>query len=818
MTAISDLRIPALKGAVLSAALLLMAGTSPAQEDVPIVQPGAPGEDSSELTAEEATDLAGITYSAADVSFMQDMIIHHQQAVEMSALVSERTNRNELIDVAERIDKSQKDEIAFMKQWLRDRGEPAPEDPSAYDEMQRSHKMAGMASPEELEKLRQSDGRAFDELFLELMIEHHKGAIAMVEDLHDQAGTAADPTLFEFTNDIVNDQQTEIERMSAMLADFSPDPRVGLEAGFRDAGEAIENMALAAALPKPKGFYDPENPANLPPSARKDADDEEGDEDGEDDGEDGEDDEGESRAFLNFRNSDLAFAGDIAVAGNYHGFNIYNIADPDSPKHVSSVVCPGGQGDVSIAGDLLIMSVEQTRARLDCGLGGVAKKVSDERLLGLRIFDISNLKRPKQVGAVQTCRGSHTHTIVQRAGENGKLVVYNSGTAPVRPEEEMEGCSDEPPYADEKTALFRIDIVEIPVDNPGAARLVDSPAVFAGEDTLAGLWLGGRHGPGTQETRRTDHCHDITVFPEKDIAAGACSGNGVLFDITDPYDPKRIDEVVDTSFAYWHSATFNNDGTKVIFTDEWGGGARPRCRPKDPQTWGADAIYEINDGELEFGADYKMPAPQSEQENCVAHNGSIVPVPGRDIFVQAWYQGGVSVMDFTDVEHPQEIAFFDRGPIHEEELVLGGYWSTYWYAGRIFGSAIVRGLDVLSLKPSEHLSENEVAAARRAVDQSVFNPQQQFEVTWQPKPVVARAYIDQLRRSETLDQARADELTAALDRAETAIAAEGDAELADELRAFAASLSERAGGASGRSQQRLTALGDSLEAIAGRLR
>ena len=343
--------------------------------------------------------------------------------------------------------------------------------------------------------------------------------------------------------------------------------------------------------------------------------------------------------MLSFSNTDMAFAGDVLVAGSYHGFNIYRLMDDGIPSLVSSIVCPGGQGDVSIVGDLLLMSVEQTRGRLDCGLQGVSEDVSTDRFRGLRIFDISDLERPVQVGAVQTCRGSHTHSVVSGPDEDGRIIVYNSGTSSIREQEEMETCFDDVP-GDERTALFRIDVIEIPVDDPSKSRIIHSPTVFADEETgaLAGLWRGGDHGDETQETSKTDECHDITVFPEKNLAAGACSGNGILFDISDPLDPKRLDAVVDKGFAYWHSATFNNDGTKVLFTDEWGGGGRPRCRAADPLDWGADAIYDIVDGKLEFRSHFKMPAPQSETENCVAHNGSIVPVPGRDIFVQAWYQ------------------------------------------------------------------------------------------------------------------------------------------------------------------------------------
>ncbi|MEO1369602.1 MAG: DUF305 domain-containing protein, partial [Acidobacteriota bacterium] len=432
-------------------------------------------------------------------------------------------------------------------------------------------------------------------LFLELMIPHLEGAVTMVEELHEADGSAHDPVLFEFTADIVNDQTAEIERMNAMLVALSEDPRAGLSAGFQDAGQAISNLELVASLPKPPGFYDPENPAGLPlkrarelAEAATTADAGEAGEDAEDKGEDakeqGEDgEEDEERAdgpdddwrspLLSFSNTDMAFFDDVMVVGNYHGFNIYRLGDGGAPDLISSVVCPGGQGDVSVVGDLLIMSVEQNRGRLDCGLGGVTEDVSAERFRGLRIFDISDLERPMQVGAVQTCRGSHTHSVVSGPGDDGTIVVYNSGTAGVREEEELEGCIDDIP-GDTRTALFRIDIVEIPVEDPSKARIVASPTVFADEEkgVLAGLWRGGDHGDDTQETRRTDHCHDITVFPELNIAAGACSGNGILFDITDPYHPKRIDAVVDQGFAYWHSATFNNDGTKVLFTDEWGGG------------------------------------------------------------------------------------------------------------------------------------------------------------------------------------------------------------------------------------------------------
>ena len=802
--------------------LLAVEGTA----QTPIIQPGAPGEAARELSADQAIEIAESRYSPDDVRFVHDMIPHHHQALVMAELVADRTNRQELIDVAGRINASQGDEIEFMQQWLRDRGQHAP-DPAAHDAMHTSHKMAGMATPEQMAKLAASDGTAFDRLFLELMIPHHEGAVKMVKELLGQPGSAYDPVLFEFTSEVTNGQTAEIERMHALLVKLSEDPRSALSPGFRDAGEAQLNLALVASLPKPDGFFDPNNPANLPakrlkalaaegkaeePAAEKPEAKEDEDKKDKNSKEKG------RSPLLSFANTDMAFADDVLVVGNYHGFNIYRLLDGGRPELLSSVVCPGGQGDVSIVGDLLIMSVEQTRGRLDCGLQGVTEDASPERFRGLRILDISDLSRPVQVGAVQTCRGSHTHSVVSSGGSNGTIVVYNSGTSSVREEEELEGCYDESP-GDDRTALFRIDVIEIPVDRPSEARIVDSPTVFADPETgvLAGLWRGGDHGDDTQETRRTDQCHDITVFPERHLAAGACSGNGILFDISDPLKPQRLDAVVDGGFAYWHSATFNNDGTKVIFTDEWGGGTRPRCRAYDPLSWGADAIYDVVDGKLEFRSYYKLPAPQLEQENCVAHNGSIIPVPGRDVFVQAWYQGGLSVIDFTDSAHPVEIAYFDRGPIDAEELVMGGYWSTYWYHGHIYGTEIARGLDVFSLTPSQFLSESEIAAAARGDGGGAFNPQQQFPVQWPAEPVVARAYLDQLDRGGDLPESFGAQLTALLDRSEAQLQDGGsDEDLAAGLETLAATLNDNRG--DGLAGHREALLSQTLRGIAGRLR
>ena len=812
MTATRNALIQQFLRACLAAILLGHAATAMSQ--APIIQPGAPGESLRELSAEEAVEIAHSGYSPADAQFMQDMIPHHHQAIEMAELVADRTNRPELIDVAGRINASQGDEIAFMQNWLRQRDEHVP-DPTAHGAMHTSHKMAGMATPEQMADLAGADGTDFDQLFLQLMVTHHKGAVTMVKGLLEQPGAAYDPVLFEFTTDVTNDQNAEIERMNALLVGLSSDPRAGLTAGLDDAGQAILNLQLVATLPKPPGFFDPENPADRPspPMIADTTPSVEGN-----DSEKIIDADDERSPLLSFSNTDMAFAGDVMVTGSYHGFNIYRLLEGGIPKLTSSVVCPGGQGDVSIVDNLLIMSVEQTRGRLDCGLEGVREDVSAERFRGIRIFDISDLTRPMQVGAVQTCRGSHTHSVVSGPGEDGKIIIYNSGTSTVRKQEEMESCFDEKP-GDERTALFRIDIIEIPIDDPSKARIVDSPAVFADPETgvLAGLWRGGAHGDDTQETKQTNQCHDITVFPDAGLAAGACSGNGIIFDISDPLKPKRMDEVVDKGFAYWHSATFNNDGTKVLFTDEWGGGSRARCRAYDPLDWGANAIYDVVDGQLEFRSHYKMPAPQVEEENCVAHNGSIVPVPGRDIFVQAWYQGGVSVIDFTDSANPIEIAYFDRGPIDEQDLVLGGFWSTYWYNGLIYGTEIVRGLDVLKLLPSEHLSDNEIAAAVAANRRGVFNPQQQFSIDWPAEPVVARAYIDQLERSDKLPMSLAVDLAAALDHAESRLSdGTHDVDLAKRLDLMAATLEQDDGDAV--TKKRQTALAETLAGITARLR
>jgi len=794
----------------------VLAALAPAAfAQAPIVNPGPPGSDSRSLRPDEAIALARTAYTRDDVAFLQTMIPHHQQAIDMAALARSRTNRKDLLEAAGRIDSSQKDEIEFMQTWLEEHSEQQSATPAADHTAHAAHGgMKGMATPEQMTALAGANGTAFDRMFLELMIKHHEGAVDMVDELLEQPGSAYEPALFEFTRDVTNDQNAEIERMNALLVDLSTDPRANLKAGFTDAGEAILNLTKVASLPKPPGFFDPANPANVSAKRLKELEDAAANKRrrNRDDEEDGDD---PRSPLLTFANTDLAFRGDLMVAGSYHGFNVYRLQGDQAPQLLSSIVCPGGQGDVSIVGNILIMSVEQRRGRVDCGLEGVEGDVNAERFRGLRIFDIADPSRPKQVGQVQTCRGSHTHSVV--AADASRIVVYNSGTSAVREEEELAGCVGAV-AGDTRTALFRIDVVEIPLADPSRARIIDSPAVFADTSTgvMAGLWRGGDHGDDTQETSVTDQCHDITVFPAAGIAAGACSGNGIVFDIRDPLAPKRIDAVVDKGFAYWHSATFNNDGTKVIFTDEWGGGSRPRCRAHDPLDWGADAVYDLVDGKLVYRSHFKMPAPQVDEENCVAHNGSIVPVPGRDIMVQSWYQGGISVWDFTDSAAPVEIAYFDRGPLDEKELVLAGYWSSYWYGGRVYATEIQRGLDVFALTPSEHLSANEIAAAALADQGRVFNPQQQFPVKWPAEPVVARAYVDQLERSGAAGGLA--EIREVLDLVAARLdAGARDAALASRVSSLARDLAARSGG-DAITSKRTKGLAETLNGLATRLR
>jgi hypothetical protein len=567
---------------------------------------------------------------------------------------------------------------------------------------------------------------------------------------------------------------------SGMSGSDPNDPRAKLKPGLYDAGEAAMGIQHLLLLKKPDAFQlgssDPDDPkvqkvfgqlgigntSKIPKPMRL------------------------VIAQLAFSNSDLAFEGNHLFQGNFYGVNIFDISHPANATLLTSLVCPGGQGDVSIYKNLLFMSVEMPNGRLDCGAQGFPPEppptaeqekekkrrlpaAQKDRFRGVRIFDISDIKNPKQVAAVQTCRGSHTHTLVTDPNDKDNVYIYVSGTSFVRQPEELAGCSGEEPDKDPNTALFRIDVIKIPVAAPQDAKVVSSPRVFIDPRTgaLNGLNNGGTHGKkGSEKPADTNQCHDITVYSAIGLAAGACSGNGLLLDIKDPVHPKRVDAVNDPNYSYWHSASFSNDGSKVVFTDEWGGGLGARCRTNDPNKWGADAIFGLKDNKLTFANYYKLPAAQGDTENCVAHNGSLIPVPGRDIEVQAWYQGGISVVDFTDAAHPFEIAYFDRGPIDPNILVLGGDWSAYWYNGYIYGSEIARGLDVFELTPTKSLTQNEIDAAK-TVQVSELNVQNQQKIEWPAKLVVAKAYLDQLSRSQALPAEQIASLQKAIQSAET---------------------------------------------------
>ena len=544
--------------------------------------------------------------------------------------------------------------------------------------------------------------------------------------------TSSPPTLRRAAVTVLVTLAASMLQAQSQSKPSTTDPRFGLRGGWNDAEEAISNLTLLAHRARPEGFFNAADAGDF--------------------------------AFVN---SDLAFDGKFAFIGGYHGFQIWDISTPANPTLRLAFPCPGGQGDLSVYKNLLFMSVEENKGRLDCGGQGVSSQVSAERFLGVRIFDISDIDHPRQVGAVQTCRGSHTHTLVPDPNDAANVYVYVSGTSDVRSADELPGCANGESESDTATARFRIDIIKVPIAAPQNARVVSRPRLFADRRTKAirGLWRGGRHGAGTQETAETDQCHDITVYPELRLAAGACSGNGILLDISDPANPKRVDEVIDPNFSYWHGATFNNAGTTLVFSDEWGGGVGAKCRATDKMTWGADAIFTLRNRKLIPQGHYKLPAAQRDVENCVAHNGTLIPVPGRDIMVQAWYQGGLSVFDFTDPRKPIEIAYFDRGPINPSELTLAGFWSAYWFNGHIYGSEIGRGLDVLELKPSPMLTQNEIDAAK-TVTFAGANPQLQQKLVWTPSFVVARAFVDQLDRGNGLPAAQVTSIMASLGMAE----------------------------------------------------
>ena len=564
------------------------------------------------------------------------------------------------------------------------------------------------------------------------------------------------------------------------------DPRVGLAPGYFPWSEASSNIELLDNDPRQAPFDAPPN-------------------------------------NFGFVNSDLAFTGDHAIVGSFNGFQVYDVSDPADPVLSGSFVCPGGQGDVSVFGNLLFMSVEENRGRIDCGSQGAPGAVNAERFRGVRIFDISDLNNPVQLPGVQTCRGSHTHTLVTDPDDPANVYIYNSGTSGVRSPAELAGCENAALTADPVTTgnptQWRIDVIRVPLAAPQTAQVVSQPRIFTDPDTgafngLQNTLPGALHPSGTAYSPlpNTNTCHDITAYPELGLAAGACQGNGILLDISDPVDPVRLDAVSDPNFSYWHSATLSNDGTKMIFTDEWGGGTSARCRVTDQPEWGADALFDIVDGAMQFASYYKLPVPQTTQENCVAHNSSLVPVPGRDILVQAWYQGGMSVIDFSDTSNPTEIAFFDRGPINTPNpttLNLGGLWSTYWYNGNVFGSEIARGFDAFGFLASDQMSQNEIDAASE-VQRDEFNAQHQTMNTWAPSFNVAGSFFDQAVRSGELSGKTLAKVSKHLAKAEQLAAKGQNASAIDQLNAAI-----RALGDSGDQGELKQALQDLADALAG---
>ena len=556
-------------------------------------------------------------------------------------------------------------------------------------------------------------------------------------------------------------------RTDMSLSPPKPDPRIGLKAGWFNAGEAYWNLAMVSTTPPSPAFLNAKVPGDF--------------------------------ALIN---SDLAFYGTYVIQGNFSGYQVWDVSDVAHPKLHTAWVCPGSQSDVSVYGHLMFVSNESTNSRGDCGSQGVKDTVSAERARGIRIYDITDITHPKPVTIVQTCRGSHTHTLVYSPADTDNIYVYVSGSAPVRSPNELAGCSAMSPANDPNSSLFRIEVIQVPVHAPETAHIVSSPRIFTDlsapathpeplADSLEEMKMMQDYMKAHPEVKmpppapRTGptQCHDITVYPAIGLAGGACGGYGLLLDIRDPAHPARIGAAADSNFSYWHSATFNNAGDKILFTDEWGGGLQPRCRASDKLEWDADAIFSLVNNTMTFKSYYKMPAPQTAQENCVAHNGSLIPIPGRDVMAQGWYQGGISVFDFTDINHPVEIAFFDRGPMDSTKLQAAGSWSAYWYNGYIYSSEIARGLDILELRPSGWISQNEIDAAK--LPHMIYgNVQTQQKIVWPTSFVVARAYVDQLERAQTLPSASIDAARKALTTGER----NSGAARADGLTALAAQL------------------------------
>jgi len=561
---------------------------------------------------------------------------------------------------------------------------------------------------------------------------------------------------------------------SAQSFPSNADPRSNLKPGRYDAGTAALNMRLVSNTHKPAQF--------------------------------------DTVRGLTFANSDIAFGTHFAYQGNFAGFTIWDITDPAKPVISSVVQCTTSQGDPSIIGNLLFVSAEGAGNRNDCGNGGVQDP--KDHMAGVRIFDVTNPKAPKLIKNVQTCKGSHTHTVVPSPTNANIIYLYVSGQSAARPETELAGCKNGTDPADPTNSLYQLDIIKVALDHPEKATVIPGARIFTGLDVdatckqfcvpadarrAAAMAAGGRGrggAPGAGDAAAVGepahtgprNCHDVTAYPALHLLAAACSTHSILVDISNPEKPVRIDALTDTNnFQGRHTAAFSNDGKKLIQTDEWGGGTGPMCQASSMIELGGNTIISLDAKKKQAQHGYfKLPSAQSAEENCVSHNGGIIPVPGRDLYVQGWYQGGIDVMDFTDQDKAFEIAYFDRGSIDPPSPVdvpsaagaaalaasggrsrntIGGSWGAYYWNGMIYSSEIDRGLDVYELLPSAQLSANELAAAK-LVTFTDYNPQSQPKMTWPPAFVVVRAYLDQLVRGTGLAAERTSAISSVLDAAE----------------------------------------------------
>lgn len=534
--------------------------------------------------------------------------------------------------------------------------------------------------------------------------------------------------------------------LAAQTYPNTSDPRSSLKVGRLDAGVAAKNLRLVSFSPKPAVF--------------------------------------DTSHGLAFINSDLAFGGHYVYQGNFAGFTIWDISDAKAPKIVAAVPCITSQGDPSIYGNLLFLSAEGRGNRNDCAKGGVQDP--KDHMAGVRIYDVSDPATPRLITNVQTCKGSHTHTIVPDPRDSSVIYIYVSGSQEARPDSELPGCRNGTDPADTTNSLYRLDVIRVPLAHPEQAAVVTGARIFTGltpAPRAASRPARPQNNPSGQPAPPPTgprNCHDVTAYPAMHLLAGACGSYGLLVDISDPLNPVRTSAVSDTNFSLWHTAVFSNDGKSVVFTDEWGGGTGPMCQATSMMEMGGNTILTIDSARAYHQHGYfKIPSAQTAEENCVSHNGGLVPVPGRDIMVQGWYQGGISVIDFTDPDHPKELAYFDRGPIDPAPppgdtsaagisrvpRAIGGSWGAYWWNGLIYSSELDRGFDILELVPSADLSANEIAAAK-LVRMEQYNPQSQPHIEWPAAFPVARAYLDQLVRDNGLARARTTAIGRALDQAE----------------------------------------------------